>query len=491
MFLGVYCAVTLVGEDFTAYDNSQFTLYSLRGRDFPTPIWRESGRFFPLALQEYNLVGRVSRSVAAYHAIPMFEMLALGSILLVLDQRLSFGARACLAAFAAVLPSVVLAFTALIYSECDVIFWLGLVALSVEFFVRTRSVWWALAAVLSAQIALYYKEPVFVFLLAFSATRILLRARGCSSLRETLQGTETRLDLAIAAVSLAFVTFYAIVIIPGSRMGYLVDTRISCLQAIRAYLRVDWLIWIFAAFTLVRLYRVSRGAAIPELLWDGLACGALTYFAAYLGMGMVSEYYLAPADLIAAFYLGRVVCLSWRDMRIRTRVATAALAIVVVIQSFDLSTLHLVERKFVVQRKALIANIILGLKTRDPGRVTRLYFPFTPLYGIAEFAAYLGYRGAAVERDGNSPSGGRRVELYSAKVRQTGRCVPIRDFLCHAGPTLDEDLVVVFPDDGFSPSESQLYQDLERKLLAHDPQPQAHAWFFRSLDFFWKYASLI
>jgi hypothetical protein len=49
LFLGGYIAVMLAGEDFTAYDNSQLTLYSLRGTDFPPPIWRDSGRFFPSA----------------------------------------------------------------------------------------------------------------------------------------------------------------------------------------------------------------------------------------------------------------------------------------------------------------------------------------------------------------------------------------------------------------------------------------------------------
>jgi hypothetical protein len=417
-------------------------------------------------------------------------MLVLVSILLVLEDRLSIAARAALAAFALALPSVVLSFAVLSSAERDVVFWIACLALSVELFAGTRSVWWAIGAVLCAQFALYYKEPVFLFLLTFSVLRMVLRARRYGSVREAFRDAETRLDLAIAAVSLAFVAFYAIVILSNSSLRYLAVTRISPLQTLRAYLRSDWLVWIFAVFTLVRMYRVLRGTAAPVLLWDGLACGALAYFAAYLAMGMVSEYYLAPADLIAALYLGRFLCLSWGSMRIPVRAVAAGLAVLVIVQSLDLSTLRLVGRKYVVQREVSAANIIVGMRAREPGRATRLYFPFTSPFGVVEFAAYLSYRGVPVEGAGRTSSDGAGVELYSAKILQTGRCFPIRDFICHPGPADGEDLVVVFPDDSVSPTEFKLHQELEEKLAARDPPSRARAWFFRSLDFLGKCANL-
>jgi hypothetical protein len=491
LFLAGYIAVMLVGEDFTSWDNSVFTLYSLRGIDFPPPIYRDSGRFNALGYQQFNLLGRVNRSVVGYHAFPICEMLMVVSIFLVLEDRLSIASRAALAAFVLVLPSVVVAVVSLVYMDCDVMFWLACVALSVELFARTRSVWWALAAVLSAQFALYYKETVFLFLLTFAGARILLRARRSGSVREAFRDAEARLDLAIAGVSLAFAAFYAIVILSNSHLSYLVDTRISLLQTLSAYLRMDWLVWIFAVFTIIRMYRVLRGAAAPVLLWDGLACGALVWFAAFLAMGMVKEYYLALADLIAALYLGRFLCLSWGGMRIPVRAVAAGLAILVIVQSLDLSTLRIVGRKYVVQREVSAANVIVGMRARESGRATRLYFPFTSPFAVVEFAAYLSYRGVPVEGAGRASSDDVGVELYSAKILQTGRCYPTRDFICHPGPAGDEDLVVVFPDDAVSPSEAKLHHELEEKLVARDPPSRARALFFLSLEFLWKCANLI
>jgi hypothetical protein len=491
LFLGAYIAVMLAGEDFSGYDNSQFTLYSLRGIDLPTPIWRESGRFFPLGFQQFNLVGRMNRSVAAYHAIPICQLLALAAILMVVGDGISVAKRAALSAFALFLPSVALTLSALIYTESDVVFWLACMALGVHRFARTRSIGWALAAVLSAQFALYAKEPVFLFVLTFAVIRMLMRARNYNSLRETFRDPEARLDTAIAATAVMYCVYYAVVILSDTRLGYLVLARRTPLETLRWYLQLDWLIWILAGAISVRMYRVLRGRAAPELLWDGLACGASIYFIAYLCMGMVNNYYLAPADLFAAVYLGRRLFLSWGTMQPPARVVSSGLALLVIVQSLDLSALYLVERKYVVQRKSLIATIILDSASANRGRVTRLYFPFTPPYGLSEFAAYLSYRGVPVETEGHASRDGSIVELSGSKIGQTGRCVAIRDFICRAASPGENDLTVVLPDDTYTMAESKQYRALEHELLARDAQERAHGRFFRTLDFVWKWASLV
>lgn len=488
LFLTAYLAVILVGEEFTGYDNSQFTMYSVRGVNFPNPIWRESGRFFPLGLQQFNVLRHVTRSAVGYHAVGVLQIIVLFSIILMLDQQLSVAARAALAALTLVLPSVVHSFMGLIYPECDVAFWITCLALSVEFFARTRSVGWALAAVLSTQFALYYKEPVFLFLLTFALVRVFLRVKCSGSLREEFGEAETRLDLSIAAMSLAFVAFYSIAILGNSHLLYLEEHHVSRLQTVYAYLRFDWLIWVFAAFTLARMYRVVRGTAAPALLWDGLACGALAYVFAYLALGMVSEYYLAPADLIAVLYLGRFLFLSWDGMTTPRRALSGALTLLVVIHILDWSTIRVVERKYVIQRKASVANVIVAMRTRDPGRVKRLYFPFTPPLGVAEFAAYLTYRSVPVEQVGHASSDGARVELYSPLISRTGRCAPLQEFLCHAGPAPDGELTVVLPDDTYPSSGFKLHHELEQKLILRDPPSRARALYFRSLDKVWSFA---
>ncbi len=53
------------------YGNAQFTTRTVfAGIDFPNPIWKESGRFFPLGLQQFNLLGRVTRKPPGITLLP-------------------------------------------------------------------------------------------------------------------------------------------------------------------------------------------------------------------------------------------------------------------------------------------------------------------------------------------------------------------------------------------------------------------------------------
>jgi hypothetical protein len=56
IFLFLYICLMFFKGGFAYYDNHQFTHFSLIGKPFYMPIWRESGRFWPLGLQEYNFL---------------------------------------------------------------------------------------------------------------------------------------------------------------------------------------------------------------------------------------------------------------------------------------------------------------------------------------------------------------------------------------------------------------------------------------------------
>jgi hypothetical protein len=484
LFLGGYIAMVLIGEDFATYDNSQFTAYSLRGIDFPVWVLPEGGRFYPLALQQFNLIGHLTGSIAGYHLFQILEMLAVTAILLVLDEQLSFAARSVLAVIALSLPSMVISFTGLIYQESDVVFWLAGLVLSVRFYARTRSTWWGVLAVLCGQFALYYKEPVFVFLLTFTGVRVLLRARSSGRFSEVLWNHETRLDLCLALSSLIFAAYYGIVIFPGTNLQYLASRHLSPGETILEYLRLDWLVCIFSGFTIWRFYRVFRGAAPPELIWDGLAAGGLAYFAAYLAMGLTSEYFLAPVDLIAVLYLGRYVYLSWKAVKPRFRAAAAVLSLLVVCNNLDNSTYRVLQRKWTIKEKQRITGAILERYRSDPQHPIKLYFPVTSEYNMAEYAAYLNYRGLTVEEDPPRSGQRPRVELYGANIRRDGPCVRWLPFVCHAGAEVLERITVILPEDAFSSTGFNAYRQAEERLLPQKQGPSQPDLLFGAVQLF-------
>jgi len=478
LFLAGYIAMTLIWEDFAAYDDSQFTAYTLREIYLPIKVWPEGGRFAPLGLQEFNLIGHFTKTIVGYHVLPIVEVLVFVSVLMILDDQLSVAGRAVLAGLALITPSAVVSFTGLTYPERNVLLLLACLALFVKRFEQTRSAGWAVAAVVCSQVMLYLKEPVFLLLLSFAAARLILRRRNAAN-----SGCN-RLDLCIGALSLVFVPFYAIMMFPYTSAQYLAPNRVSLTGAAGFYVEADLLVWIFAAAVAVRMYRIFRGKATPLLLWDGLACVGLVYFGTYLALRLVSPYYLAPVDLIAVLYLGHLLFVSWGAMRLRVRTAAAMLVAIVVCQNLALSTFQVLERKFFIHQKAAIASMILERYQRAPGSVQKLYFPFTGPYVLFEFPSYLSYRGVPLEEAGAGSLGDARVRIFGAKIARDGRCVPWQSFVCHAGAAGPGSLAIVLPDDPVSPAEWKTYRE---KLSEDDPRTQPPRWLIRSLVRMWNW----
>jgi hypothetical protein len=182
----------------------------------PLAIWRDSGRFFPFCLQEFNLIRHFTNTPIGYQVLPIAQLLIFSCTLLVLDSELSITARAGLATLVLLTPSVLLSFGGLIFPERNVLFLLAFLVLSVKQFEKTRAVAWALAAVVCGQIMLYYKEPGFLLLLGFAAGRLILRCRNGKDARwdyDRLWDQESRLDVCLASLAVLFLVCYFAVMV--------------------------------------------------------------------------------------------------------------------------------------------------------------------------------------------------------------------------------------------------------------------------------------
>jgi len=146
VFLGSYSAMILVWEDFAYYDNSFFTLFTLKGHNIVPPIWQGEGRFWPLGYQEFNLVRHFTDTIIGYHVLAIVQLFVFVCILLLCDDELSMGARVSLAFVALLTPSILISFSGLIFPERNVLFFLACLVLSVKRFEQTRSTAWAVAA---------------------------------------------------------------------------------------------------------------------------------------------------------------------------------------------------------------------------------------------------------------------------------------------------------------------------------------------------------
>lgn len=480
LFLACYFAGSLVWEDFTYYDNSHFTNGTLVGHDIPVQISPEAGRFWPLGHQEFNLARHFTRSVPGYHVFRIVELVLLCGILLVFDEELSVQARVALITLALITPSILISFSGLIYAESNIIFWLVCLVWSVKRFEQTQSTAWAVAALVSSQFMLYYKETAFLLLLGFAVGRLLLRCWNTDQEGwdfKRLRDPESRLDVCLALIVAPFLLYYLAAMYPNYRMGYTDDFRLPLSEVLASYLKLDLLVWIFVAVVLTRFFQIIRRNVLPSPLWDGLALAGIGCFVSYLVLRLESSYYLAPVDLIAVLYVGRLAILSMEKMSVGTKSCAMALLALVLLQDISLSAFRMYERKNVIHAKAEISRVIKARYESNPQDVKRLFFPFTSPFHILEFASYLNYIGVPVEEVPARSAAASTVEMVGEAIKKDGPC-GYRSFVCHPGSRPDHgDLVIVLPDDLTRTDELNSYrQQGARLLFSYNPRPPIPQW---------------
>ncbi len=480
LFLAFYIAGTLFWEDFSYYDNSHFTNGTLAGRDIPRQISPEGGRFWPLGHQEFNLLRHFTSSVAGYHAFRITQLLLLCGILLVFDGALTLSARVALIVLALVMPGFLISFTGLIYPEANVIFFFVLLAWFVKRFEETHSTLWAATAVIASQFLLYYKELAFLLLFGFAAGRLLARCWRQDRIGwdfERLRDSESRLDLCFAVMAVSFLVFYLAVMFPNYHTGYANEFRLPLARVFISYFQLDLLAWLFVILVLGRMVLIARHQITPSPRWEGLALAGVAYFGGYLFLRMSSAYYLAPVDLIAVLYLGRLVFLNVEAMSLALKMAAFAALLLVCAQALSLSAFRMYERKNAVHAKAELGEAIKARYDNNPAGVKRLFFPFAEPFHILEFASFLNYMGVPVEQaSGNSPST-QPVTLFAETIEKDGPC-GYRAFVCHSGKAPEPgDLVVALPDDfSYADQWTSFQQNGDDPIFSYRPRPPLPLW---------------
>jgi hypothetical protein len=472
LFLVFYGAMILVWEDFVDHDDSMFILHTLKGRNFGLTFWPVNGRFFPFALFEFNIIRHFTHTDAGYHILPIVQVLIFSCILLALDSDLSVLARTGLAFFTLLTPSVLFSFSTLGFEERNLLFFLLCLVLSVLRFDQTRSLGWAVGAVLCAQIMLYYKETAFLLLLGFAVGRLVLRCIQAPEARfdyGRLWDKESRLDLCLASLALMFLVSYFAVMGVHANINYVYEHRLPLKVVVQNYLSLDLMVWLFVPIVLYRVYLVLRGRAAPAPLWDGLALGGVAFCFGYWALQMFSPYYLAPVDVIAILYLGRRLLLSQKTMPAWSKAAVFLLALAVAFQNLSISSFSVFEKKNAIHAKVQLASVIEAQYRTRSEKPLRLFFPFANPYVVMEFAYYLGYRGIPLNT----------VALTARTMAHDGRCVDYRDLICHAAREPSPgDLVIVVPEDEASDAEASAYRGGGESMIWYEPRPAIPRWLY-------------
>jgi hypothetical protein len=486
--LAAYVFMTLIWHEFTFIDSSAFTQYTLTGENFPLAIWPNVGRFFPLVLQEFNIVRHFTHTAAGYAVVPIVELIVLAYVLVLLNSELGIAVSVSIAAVTLLSPGIALTLTMLHFSERHLLLTVAGLALSVQRFEWSHSRSYAVTAVVCAQIMLYHKEIAFLLLFAFAAVRLALRSRngGCpwGGVSRWLRDKDTLLDVVLAVLSVLFALYYTkVVVISGGSLTYGESRRLPPLKVALLYGQYDVLAVLFIVVLLCRGYQLWQRRVVVSLLWDGLACGGLLYLVSLIVLGRYRAYYSAPVDLMAGLYVGRSAVLAWRQLGVSYKIGAAMLLVLILLQNTVFVLFDLYERKNIVHAKAEIAALI-DARSQSMGRTPeRLFFPFSYTLYIAELAGYLDYKGLGVEGASHGSAGRNKVLLISKRIDRDGICGVWRDLLCHVGKKPESgDLIVTLPDDNVSRADALEYTKRGQVLLSYEPFPALPGWLYSSIE---------
>lgn len=455
LFLGVYVSLMFYKETFAYYDDDQLLDFSLQGKSFSPPIWPASGRFFPLGLQEFNVLRFVTRSAAGYHSFVAVQLVALIVVLFLALRELRLGYRLLILSAVMLAPSFVIAFSGLVYPERNILFWLAVIVLCLQRHSKTGEHKYFIGCLAATQFALYYKETVVVFIVTYASARLLLAYYSKGRNRHIswrALARENALSLGMLAVSGIYVTLFLAAMLPHRSLSYIASTHENVGSALLAYLRIDCIPFVLAVIVIVRLGRFVVSKCELDPLWDSLALAACVVFACTIGLRLYSGYYLAPVDLIAVLYLGRLASAWISKPSWLRRSLVAGVFLCVMAQSVAYSWFRVVERKNVIALKGQFADFLRGYVPDVKDSTVELFFPYANGYRLMELSAFLRYRGfQPAGQQVNSPEAGPSFAVEGRELFNDSRCVEYRDYSCtHRESPEAGALIVVLPDDDAS-----------------------------------------
>jgi hypothetical protein len=410
IFLTFYIYLMFFKEDFAYYDNFVFTHTNLAGKPYFMPIWRDSGRFWPLGLQEYNFLALIGKNFVTYQGFSVFQLLI---VLLAINQIfLKFPTWHRLATMTLVMvtPSFVWSFFGLIFPERNVIFWLSLLILCCHALMTPQNAGsrvFIYGALISAQFCLYYKEPVFVMIGSFAGIRLALNFLNQGKKSDSKTGffvflKRNYIDFSLILLSILFFILYQYIVASQVVEKYQYNSQETVLGTFHSYIDNNFLVLSFIGAVIVRILYLFCFRKHANILWDSLALGALFYFLVFLMLRMQTLYYLAPVEFVAVMYLSWLVygtynCRKVNEVKLKRfleRVLIVALTSLVISQSLQGSAKHIIQRKSMIQGQVQLTGSIRQYAETSGRNSINLFFPLpTGSYSITNFAAFLEYKG--------------------------------------------------------------------------------------------------
>ena len=476
VYLCFYIYLILYQEDFAWGDNNHFTHFSLIGKNYAPPIWPFSGRFFPLGHQEFNLIRFFSKSPTGYHGFPIFQLLIVMTGIWIVLNNLPVWFRLLIMTLVMSTTSFVMSFFGLVYTERNVIFWLIILLVCFQYFLKTGSRFYFCSVLIATQFALYYKEPVFVLIGSFATIPIVFHALSKKSLvrqKKYREFCQTHLlEIAQIILIIFFLLYFTISILPQTTFGYATSKSIGTYSALISYLQIDFWLTAFVITLFSRSFYLVLTKKSPDLFWDSLAIGAFFYFLAYVKLQMFEKYFMAPVDFVAILYLGQLIYPWFSEHKKVLSGITATIIGLIACHNIVYSSFHIIERKNLIQGKVQLSRFVKDYAEQNNIRNVNLFFPYSKDYHLMLISTFMEYKGLNLPNNQPLEQDEVTVTLKSPYIYPKNNCIKSPPFgrCFHAQTPNLEDLIVVLADDAVSAQELVKLKQQQNIVFHYQPR---------------------
>lgn len=307
-FLTVYTLVFLASPLLGPTDDFVFLRTLQSGKpliynspDFPYYDSIQNGRFSPLASLEYNLMGYISRSPLAYfffHAV-QFVFLTIILFRVLLSTRLPSKIAYLFSTYLFLLPGFTITWFRLQLTERNVLFFGLFFTLVYSLYQKKKTLPLIAAALLLANICIYYKETAFLMVGGFAFASIALTWR-TSSIRDKI------LAWGLLVSSAMYLVLYKLLILPKTDLAFFSfhqnsERLVAIIKNLFNFTTFSDPLLFFGLLPLVlyRLYQILLKKESSHELYDPLLFGSACFVGGYLLLGFYGPYYVVPAYAFA------------------------------------------------------------------------------------------------------------------------------------------------------------------------------------------------
>ncbi len=413
VFLGVYVVLLLLNPQFAPIEEPRFFDSLQIGKYYPFEIHFEDARFNPLQSQEYNLVAMVLPATPFSYYI--FNALQLLVFFLIFSRVLRWSTKNTKLIYLTLLlfllsPGLNNVWFRLVVPERGVVFFVVLFIYFYLYYLKqnqeysnNKSTLMIIWINLLANLAIYYKEPVFLAIGVFTLLHLIISWKK-SSFKVKI------LDILLLIGCLIFILVYFFVIYLNSGANNYAEvvassSSIGVIRNILAYVFIDPIL-LFCLVPLAgwRFYRVLIKKRTPHPVYDAMLGAAIVYMAAIFKLNLQSSYYLLPVYIFAIPAL--LLFMTETDEKLMARrwwqVALGIAIFLQVTSAVPLGLETLSEYKYIpINANLTMDFLVKDIKSKHPDRRINIFLDAIDRnsngYHYSDFGQYLKYKGLTIQ----------------------------------------------------------------------------------------------